>query len=203
MAEEVPRDLRARRRLDTHHEIHRAALHLFEQNGVRETTVAQIADLAGVSSRTFFRYFASKEQAALPGQRRLLEMIESLDFSATDPPGALRLVEDATARVLDRDTDPNLDEHRRIARLLASSSELQATAAAQERELAERLGRRIAEQNESLRGTAARMIAEVAVAVWHVCWDRWGELANDGARHDPVDVYTQCREVLSHMVCGR
>ena len=37
-----------------------AALHLFEQNGYEQTTVEDIAAAAGISSRTFFRYFDSK-----------------------------------------------------------------------------------------------------------------------------------------------
>ncbi|WP_448070681.1 helix-turn-helix domain-containing protein [Georgenia yuyongxinii] len=49
------------RRLDTYLEIHEAALELFESQGIRETTVQQIADRARVSPRTFFRYFTTKE----------------------------------------------------------------------------------------------------------------------------------------------
>lgn len=64
-------DLRTRRKLQTEREIHRAALELFEQQGVRATTVPEIAARAGVSPRTFFRYFSTKEEAALPIQRTL------------------------------------------------------------------------------------------------------------------------------------
>lgn len=63
--ERAPLDLRSRRRLATASEISEAALHLFETNGVDQTTVVDIALAAGVSPRTFFRYFDTKEQAAL------------------------------------------------------------------------------------------------------------------------------------------
>ena len=36
------------------------ALRLFLQNGFEATTIDQIASVAGVSERTFFRYFATK-----------------------------------------------------------------------------------------------------------------------------------------------
>ena len=92
---DAPKDLRTRRRLDTQQEIHEAALALFEEQGVRETTIQQIADRAGVSARTFFRHFSSKEQAALPGQRRMLKVIDTLEVSDRDPGAVLRSVEAA------------------------------------------------------------------------------------------------------------
>lgn len=42
----------------------RSALELFTEHGYEETTVDDITEAADVSQRTFFRYFASKEEAA-------------------------------------------------------------------------------------------------------------------------------------------
>ncbi|MCW5950867.1 MAG: TetR family transcriptional regulator [Propionibacteriaceae bacterium] len=42
-----------------------AALALFERQGYRATTVAQIADAAGITSMTFFRYFPTKDAVIL------------------------------------------------------------------------------------------------------------------------------------------
>lgn len=58
-------DLRTRRRLSTQREISEAALDLFEAQGFTGTTVDAIAQRAGVSPRTFFRYFESKEHVLL------------------------------------------------------------------------------------------------------------------------------------------
>jgi AcrR family transcriptional regulator len=54
--------IRARNKRRTRSAIRSSALELFARQGYGATTVEQIANLASVSSRTFFNYFASKEQ---------------------------------------------------------------------------------------------------------------------------------------------
>ena len=197
--DDVPQDLRARRRQDTYREIHEAALDLFEAQGVRETTVQQIADRAGVSHRTFFRYFTSKEQAALTGQRRLLRAIDSFEVTGTDLVSILRDVESATEEAMVRD-DVEMDEHRRITRLLAREPDLHALAALQEQLMVARLRARLAEQLYDHDPTTVLLIAELAVTVWRTSWERWGELALDGEPGDPVEFYRRCRAELRRIV---
>jgi hypothetical protein len=47
-------------------EIARAAAGLFMRNGLRATRAEDIARAAGVAPRTFYRYFASKEESLGP-----------------------------------------------------------------------------------------------------------------------------------------
>lgn len=60
-----PSHRRAEHDVSTRRALQDAALHLAETQGIAATTVDQIAELAGVSRRTFFRYFASKLDAAI------------------------------------------------------------------------------------------------------------------------------------------
>ncbi|SFR98459.1 transcriptional regulator, TetR family [Granulicella pectinivorans] len=58
----VPRDsLQAKKHEVVRREIWDAAIRLFHAHGFNEVTIDQIAELAGVSRRTYFRYFSSKE----------------------------------------------------------------------------------------------------------------------------------------------
>lgn len=60
----------------THQAIVQSAKALFRTNGFSETTVAQIAEAAKVSERTFFRYFASKEDLLLEDTINLFAAVE-------------------------------------------------------------------------------------------------------------------------------
>jgi AcrR family transcriptional regulator len=70
--------LRARKRQQTRQELIRAAMQLFEQKGYEQTTVAEIASAAGVSTKTFFNYFASKDEVLFPHLSRRIDAAVAL-----------------------------------------------------------------------------------------------------------------------------
>jgi len=52
---------------DTRNRLSEAALALFEEKGFEATTVAEIAERAGLTKRTFFRYFSDKREVLFAG----------------------------------------------------------------------------------------------------------------------------------------
>jgi AcrR family transcriptional regulator len=72
-------ELREQRRERNAREIQQAAMSLFATRGYDDVTVEDIAHEAGISERTFFRYFASKDHLLVAEAGRRIEVIhESL-----------------------------------------------------------------------------------------------------------------------------
>jgi len=57
--------LRERKTINVRTAIQREALRLFSEQGFEETTVEQVAEAAGISTATFYRYFTSKEDSVV------------------------------------------------------------------------------------------------------------------------------------------
>jgi AcrR family transcriptional regulator len=84
--------LRERHRRRTAADLEEAALTLFTEKGFDAVTIDDIAASADVSRRTFFRYFASKEDVILSDHpRRLGELRAELDRRPADEPALTAL----------------------------------------------------------------------------------------------------------------
>jgi AcrR family transcriptional regulator len=84
--------LRDRKRAKTRQALVEAAAELFERQGYNETTVAQIAAAADIGTRTFFSYFATKEDLLFPeSDDRVRVAVESIRHRRTEGPAEVLL----------------------------------------------------------------------------------------------------------------
>src|SRR3954447_20400634 len=88
---------------DSEGRLRQAAMELYLERGYEQTTVADIAERAGLTARTFFRYFADKREVLFAGSAHLqAELVQALDAAPADatPMQAVAAALDAAASVL-------------------------------------------------------------------------------------------------------
>ena len=155
---------------DSRGRLEQAALDLYGERGFDNTTVAEIAERAGLTERTFFRYFADKREVLFGGAGTLQELLVRAATAA--PAGAAPI--DAVAAAIEA-AGALLQERRDYARrrhaVIAANTELR------ERELI-KLAALAAALADALRGRgvagpAASLTAEAGIAVFRVAFERW------------------------------
>src|SRR5262249_18485315 len=78
---------RERKKQRTREALIEAAFELFQAKGFDATTVEEIADAVDVSSRTFFRYFASKEDLPITVQEEQFQaVLEAMEARPAEEP---------------------------------------------------------------------------------------------------------------------
>ncbi|NTY62392.1 TetR family transcriptional regulator [Mycolicibacterium sphagni] len=154
---------------DAQGRLQQAALALYTERGFDQTTVAEIAERAGLTERTFFRYFADKREVLFAGQRPLLEQLTKGVVEAPDSSP----LEAASAAL--QAGMAFLDGRREASRL--RQAVIDANPALQERELAKRAAMAAAlVEGLVQRGvaeTTARLTAETAAAVFGLAFEQW------------------------------
>ena len=147
-----------------------AALDLFDERGFDQTTVEDIATRAGLTKRTFFRYFADKREVLFGGGDEFQALF--LDGLAAVPATAPPI--EAVAASLEAVGDFFRDRRERARRrhgVIAANPELL------ERELVELavVGAALAAalRERGVEEPAASVTAETAIAVFRTAFERW------------------------------
>jgi len=168
-----PGGLRERKQRETRQRIAQVALRLFLADGYEGTTLDAIAAAAGISRRTFFSYFKSKDDIILFGMEAdSAELIAELLKTSPDVP-PLDAVRDVMVKRIARHTT---EEMTAIDDLMLSSESLlarkQAFYAKQEQALFLAL-REVWRQPERQR--ALQMVAMVSVGALRLALQAWRE----------------------------
>jgi AcrR family transcriptional regulator len=156
-----------------------AAVELFTEQGYDATTVAQIAERAGVTKSTFFRHFSDKRELLVAGQETLSRLLA--DGIAEAPAGASPL--EAVAAGLERASTAmgpaNRDLGPRLKAAVAASTELQERDALKNVGLAAAMTAALAARG--VPEPTAHLAAELGVLAFKRGYTRWSEADRDDA----------------------
>src|SRR5579875_499271 len=155
-----------------------AALELFAEQGYDRTTVAEIADRAGVTARTFFRYFADKREVLFAGSDQLraamlAAVAAALAQPGTQPLDAVAAGLDAAAELLGRDREWSRRRHEAIT----GNAELRERELMKMAALADAMAATLRERGVA--EPAASLAAQTGAAVMRLAFERWATAPTD------------------------
>lgn len=199
--------LRERKRIATRRAIQRAVLELSTQRGYDNVTIEEISAAADVSPRTFFNYFASKEEAVVGDIPSIAALDAAQDFLAEGKDadilaGLGRLFEVAAVEISDNRT---ASQQRRA--LLRQQPPLFAKRMTFlhmfEDEIAELVRQRLIRDGfGSVRDSAeaeqrAQMLSLIGFATMRLAYRRWIETSDSVSLSDLVrEAFDQLRMTL-------
>jgi mycofactocin system transcriptional regulator len=159
--------------LTTIEEIERAALDIFAERGFDDPTVEEIAAAAGISRRTFFRYFPTKADIPWGNFDALVEKMDAWFAAAPDDKPMFDVIAEGVLRFNRIHTDGTA-AHRERMTLVMKTPALVANAALRNADwsavIARYAGRRLDMPPETL---APQLVAHMALGASSAAYSEW------------------------------
>lgn len=169
---EAEMSLRERTRRAVRTEIVEAAMNLFLSQGFEVTTVEEIAQAAGISRRSYFRYFASKEEAFAEALASIGQTIaQTLIRRPTEEPPWTALRRSFDPLIEQASTDPNAEALGRL--MLERPALQQGKDAVWQTEIAATLVPRLPTRDTDDASLRAHALAAAAIACLHTAQEQW------------------------------
>lgn len=163
-----------------------AAVDLFTEQGYDATTVAQIAERAGVTKSTFFRHFPDKRELLVAGQETLSRLLADGIAEAPADAGALEAVAAGLERASSAMGPANRALGPRLKAAVAASAELQERDALKSIGLAAAMTAALVARGVA--GPAAHLAGEMGVLAFKQGYAQWSE--HDRADSDGLAPHT-------------
>ncbi len=174
-----PGPRRGRPRSTSRRELRLIALRLFETQGFENTTIEQIAAEAGVSERTFFRYFGSKASVLWTEFDTEVAVIRAALAAVPDDVPMMEAIRHAVVSANHYRVE-DVPEMRQRMNLIATVPALSSSAAeryeAWERAVSEFAGRRLGQGPCTLFPLA---VGRATLAACRAAYDRWSVRADN------------------------
>ena len=164
-----------------------AAIELFDEQGYEATTVAEIAERAGLTKRTFFRYFSDKREVLFSGSAELQRVwLEGVAAAADSNPLT------AVVAGLDPVADMFTERHpfaRIRTRLIEANPELLERELIKLQNLAAAVKAALVERGVS--ANAAMLAAQTGVTVFQLAFAQWVQQNDPTALRRLIDESVQ------------
>jgi AcrR family transcriptional regulator len=174
-----------------------AAFALYGERGFEQTTVAEIAERAGLTERTFFRHFADKREVLFAGAGALEELLVSTVAKA---PASAAPIDAAAAGI--EAAGAFIQEGEGLARqrqaIIAASEELRERELIKLASLASALANAL--RRRGVEDPAASLTAEAAIAVFRIAFERW---VSEIDRQDLPQIIRESLEELKAVTAGQ
>jgi AcrR family transcriptional regulator len=165
--------------------LQQAALELFSERGFDNTTVAEIAERAGLTKRTFFRYFADKREVLFAGSDIFVESVVSSIAAQPETVAALDAVAAGFKAVAVASFEERRVDASRRQRVIEASPELVEREMIKRSALAEKIAATLRDRGEC--DPAAALVAWAGVSVFWVAFARWTDPSNRSSLAGLVD----------------
>jgi AcrR family transcriptional regulator len=189
--------LRERKRQETLRRITDAGICLFIEKGIDATTLDEIAAMAGISRRTFFHYFKSKDDILLSLQNGMGEMIAERVRQANDTASPIDAIRASVIAVC---AEVPADDMVAIDRLMRSSPAVQArkqaSYVAHERTLFAALRAR---WPDPAREMALRLVAMLAIGAIRLATEAMGQ---EDERRSLIELLNAAFAALTYELSG-
>ncbi|GAB2565531.1 TetR family transcriptional regulator [Paractinoplanes abujensis] len=173
--------------------LRQAALDLYSSRGFENTTVAEIAERAGLTERTFFRHFTDKREVLFAGSDRLQQLLVETTAAALEtagPAGAVAAAfEHAAATYF-----PEVAFSRQRQDIIDANPPLQERELAKLHRVAEALAQVL--RDRGVTAPSAAVAAESGVAAFKVAFAAWTTDPDDGALIDHMREAFRLQRVL-------
>ena len=168
-----------------------AAQRLVGERGLDDVTVEEISSAAGLSTRTFFNYFDSKDDAVLGIQEMDVDPEIRAQFTAGGPSGKLMSDLETLVAAYLREAAPNVEQGERAMRLMASDPRLVQRHLAWHQRVIGELEEQLAERRKALPSPVdddtIGMVIGLLMRSSALAWAR-SDYAGDPAAHLPEAV---------------
>lgn len=194
---------RDRRKRETRRLVESVALELFERQGFRETTVDEIARRTGISARTFFRYYRSKEDVLFGWYSAALDDLVGVALTPGAPACVLRQLQRSVDDFLASDDARTGLEARtflRFQRVLATDPALRGAEHLYIAPIVERLMGNVARAlGPGASELTSRMVLETFGACLRTALEMWNHEGPDAGTLDLIELHHRAAAVLTHL----